>query len=72
MIYIHVDLEVTLRSRDLRSTVDLDLMRSSYTYFDVYDYGISMVMLVHLYRAISSIVVGKKLPCHQVPLFGPY
>ena len=32
----HVDLEVTLRSRDLRSTVDLDLMKSSYAYFDAY------------------------------------
>ena len=31
---IHVDLEVTLRSRDLRSAFDLDLIRSSYTYFD--------------------------------------
>ena len=36
MIYIHIDLEVTLRLRDLRSTIDLDLMRSSYTYFDAY------------------------------------
>ena len=34
--YVHVDLEVTLRSRELRSTFDLDLMRYSYTYFDVY------------------------------------
>ena len=33
---IHFDLEVTLRSRDLRSPVDLDLMRSYYTYFDAY------------------------------------
>ena len=31
-----IDLEVTLRSRDLRSTIDLDLIRSSYTHFDVY------------------------------------
>ena len=36
MIYIHVDLEVTSRSRDLTSTVGLELMRSSYTYLDVY------------------------------------
>ena len=33
---IHFDLEVTLRSRDLGPTVDLDLMRASCTYFDVY------------------------------------
>ena len=33
---MHVDLQVTLRSRDLRSTVDLDLMWSSYTDFDAY------------------------------------
>ena len=29
---IHVDIEVRLRSRELRSTVTLDPMRSSYTY----------------------------------------
>ena len=34
--YVHFDLEVTLRSRDLRSTGELDLMRSSYTYSDAY------------------------------------
>ena len=35
MIYnIHVDLEVTLRFRDLRSTFDLDLMRSTDAYSD--------------------------------------
>ena len=33
---IHFDLEVTLRARDLRSTADLDLMRSSYRYSDAY------------------------------------
>ena len=33
---IHFDLEVTLRSCDLRSTCDLDLIRSSYTYPYVY------------------------------------
>ena len=33
---MHVDLEVTLRSRDLRSNVGLDLMRSSNTYFNAY------------------------------------
>jgi len=33
---IYVDLEVTLRSRDLWSPLDLDLMRSWYTYFDAY------------------------------------
>ena len=36
MIYIHFDLEVTLRSSDLRSTGDLDLMRSPYTYSDAF------------------------------------
>ena len=30
------DLEATLRSRDLRTTSDLDLMRSSYTFSDAY------------------------------------
>ena len=33
---MHVDIEVTLKSHDLRATVVLDLMRSSYTYFDAY------------------------------------
>ena len=33
---IHFDLEVTLRSRDLRSPLDLDLIISFYTYFDAY------------------------------------
>ena len=35
---IHVDLEVTLRARNLRSTVDLDLMRASYTQVDAYQW----------------------------------
>ena len=33
---IHFDLEVTLMSNDLRSPLDLDLMRSLHTYFDAY------------------------------------
>ena len=33
---MHIDLEVTLRSRGLRSTFELDLVRSSYTFFDAY------------------------------------
>ena len=32
----HFDLQVTLRSRDLRSTGDLDLMRSPHAYTDAY------------------------------------
>ena len=38
---IHFDLKGALRSRDLRSSLDLDLdlIRSSYTYFDVYQRG---------------------------------
>ena len=35
---ILLDLEVTLRSHDLRPTVDLDLMRLSYPYVDVYQW----------------------------------
>ena len=47
---IHFDLEVTLRSRDLRSPLDLDLMRSPYTYFDAYqredlDGGLSFALI---------------------------
>ena len=33
---IHFDLKVTLRSRDLRSPLDLDFIRSWYTYFDAH------------------------------------
>ena len=33
---MNIDLEVTLRSRDLRTTLDLDHMRSSYANFDAY------------------------------------
>ena len=47
LIDIHVDLKVTLKSRDLRSTVDLNFMRSSYTCFDEYqrEYLESIVLL---------------------------
>ena len=33
---MHLDLKVTLGSRELRSSLDLDLMRSRYTHFDAY------------------------------------
>ena len=33
---VHFDLEVTKKSRDLRSTDDLDLMWSRYTHFNAY------------------------------------
>ena len=33
---IHFNIEVTLTSRDVRSPLDFDLMRSWYTYFDAY------------------------------------
>ena len=38
MIGIHVDFEVALSSHNLKSTVDLDLMKSSYTYFYAYQW----------------------------------
>ena len=41
---IHVYLDVTLRSRYMRSTGDIDLMRLSYTYSDAYNELISMFL----------------------------
>ena len=65
---IHFDLEVTLRSRDLRSPLDLDLMRSYYTYFDAYQredldgaVSFALAQLVESY--------WQKLPYSQVPPF---
>ena len=55
---IHFDLEVTLRSRDLRSPLDLDLMRSYYTYFDAYQQedldGALSFALAHLVQKLLS------------------
>ena len=68
MIGIHFDLEVTLRLRDLWSTDNLDLMRSRYEYSDAYqreDFdGPVSFALAQLVQ-----VIGKKLPCSQVPPF---
>ena len=61
---IHVDLEVTLRSRDLRSPLDLDLMTSRYTYFDAYQRGdldgalsFALAQLVQKLLAKNSLVL---------------
>ena len=55
---IHFDLEVTLRSRDLRSPLDLDLMRSYYTYFDAYQQedldGALSFALAHLVQKLLA------------------
>ena len=55
---IHFDLEVTLRSHDLRSPLDLDLMRSYYTYFDAYQRedldGALSFALAHLVQTILT------------------
>ena len=68
---IHVDLDVTLGSRDLRSNVDIDLMMSKYTYFDVYQReDLDGTYYYFCSSTISSTVIGKKKHhCHQVPLF---
>ena len=66
---IHLDLEVMLRSHDVRSSDDLDRMRSLYTYSDVYQWeeldGAVSVALARLVQKLLS----KKLPCSQVPPF---
>ena len=55
---IHFDLEVNLRSRDLRSPLDLDLMRSLYTYFDAYERedldGALSFALAHLVQKLTQ------------------
>ena len=65
---IHFDLEVTLRSRDLRSPLDLDLMRSYYIFRCVSTRG-SRWCSQFCSSSFSSKVIGKKLPCSQEPLF---
>ena len=66
--WIHANLAVTIRSRDLRSTVDHDLMRLSHTCFDAYYWkevnGIVNFVLARLVQKF----LAKKLPCPQVPL----
>ena len=61
---IHFDLEVTLRSRGLRSPLDLDLMRSYYTYFDAYQredldgaLSFALTQLVQKLFAKNSLVI---------------
>ena len=55
---MHVDIEVTLRSRDPRSTVDLDLMRSSYAYIYAYQWedldGTDIFALVWLVQKLLA------------------
>ena len=65
---IHVDLQVTLRSRDLRSSVDLDLIRSSCTSSNAYQ-GDALDGTVIFALARDVKVIGKKFRCPQVPLF---
>ena len=59
--YIHVDLEVMLKPRDLKSTVDLGLMRSLHTYFDAYQLEDLDDIVIFCLRMVSSIV--KKKTC---------
>ena len=55
---IHFDFEVTLRSRDLRSSLDLNLMRSYYTYLDAYQQedldGALSFSLAHLVQKLLA------------------
>ena len=66
---IHFDLEVMLKSRDLRSTFDLDLMRSSDTYSDAFEReDLDSAFNFALARLVQKLL-AKILPCSQVPLF---
>ena len=52
-----------LRSRDLRSTIDLDLIKSSYTYFDAYPWeDLKGTDCLFCSGSVSSKVAGKKTP----------
>ena len=66
---IHFDLEVTLRSRDLRSPLDLDLLRSWYTCFDAYEREDFDGALSFALTQFGQKLLAKKLPCSQEPPF---
>ena len=69
ILYASNDLEVSLRSRYLRSTVDLDLIRSSYTYFDAYQRtDLDGTATFPLAWSIQKLL-AKHLSCPPVPLF---
>ena len=72
---IHFHLEVTLRSRDLRSPLDLDLMRSYCTYFDVYQRedlgGALSFALAHLVQKLLRKKNSLALRSHNFDFFTP-
>ena len=60
--YVHVDIEATLRSRDLISTVHLDLMISSYVYFDAYQWeDLDGVVISALSCLVQKLLAKKYL-----------
>ena len=60
---------LTLRSRDLRSTIDLELMRSSYKYVDAYRREDFNGIVIFALTWIVQKLLAKKLPGLQVPQF---
>ena len=68
--YIHDDFEVTLRSCDLKSTVDFDRMKSSHRYIFLYFH----IMLL-FFSKVTSKVIGKNnsfvLKCCYFNCFDP-
>ena len=72
---IHFDLEVTLRSRDLRSPLDLDLMRSYYIYFVAYqredldgDLSFALAHLVQKLLAKTPLLSGAAILTFLTPV----
>ena len=67
---INIDLEVTLRSRDLRTPLDLNHMRSSYANFDAYKCeDLHSCVTFVLARLVQKKLTKKKLLWPPVPLF---
>ena len=69
------DLEVTLRPCDMRSTGDLDLMKSTYKYSDAYQReDLDGAVIFVLYSLVSSKLIGENsllLKCRYFDFFDP-
>ena len=66
---IHFELEVTLRSRDLRSPLQLDLMRSSYACSDAYQQQDLDSVIIFVLTQLVKHIIGKKSLVFKCPFF---